>query len=266
MFEKLDKRGIAGVLCGGVRALEFPIRSAADRWPGRARRDAGTAPGDVPRRRRDPRRLTVRISVPARVHPGSPILEMDHSVITLHDGGRADAAETAMLSLYDIGFSAALGAGHVALLRVPAAGVDAVFTDRLELGRAMQVRLLGMGNTMPMLYRDPVLVSGLWRDPWVEGWFGYRFGAPGVDVVARWEGLEPPFFAEGPGGGFSDTEDIWSLFVAALSASIEVNGVRARGAAFEDDVWLPMLGRSMSSAHAAFGETRITPHLGRLLG
>jgi hypothetical protein len=192
---------------------------------------------------------------------------MDHSVITLHEGGRADGAETAMLSLYDIGFSAALGAGHVALLRVPSAGVDAVFTDRLDLGRKMQARLRGMGMAMPMLEREPVVVTGLWRDPWVEGWFGYRFRAPGLDVVARWEDLDPPFYAEGPAGnGFSDTEDIWSLFVSARSASIEVNGVRAPGGAYDDDVWLPKLGRSVSSAHSALGETRITPHPARRPG
>lgn len=204
--------------------------------------------------------------MPARIHPGAPILEMDHSVITLHEGGRADGDETAMLSLYDIGFSAALGAGRVALLRVPSAGVDAVFTDRLDLGRKMQARLRGMGMTMPMLSRDPVVVIGLWRDPWVEDWFGYRFRAPGIEMVARWEDLDPPFYAEGPGGGFSDIEDIWSLFVSARVASIQVNGVRAPGAPFDDDAWMPKLGRSVSSAHSALGETRITPHPARRPG
>ncbi len=199
--------------------------------------------------------------MPARIHPGAPILEMDHSVITLHEGGRADGAETAMLSLYDIGFSVTLEAGHVALLRVPSVGVDAVFTDRLELGRKMQARLRGMGNTWSMLQREPVLLDRIVRDPWVDGWFGYRFAAPGLEVAARWADLETPFFAEGPAGnGFADTEDIWSLFVAARAATIEVNGVAAPGAPFDDDVWLPKLGRSVSSAHSALGETRITPH------
>jgi hypothetical protein len=192
---------------------------------------------------------------------------MDHSVITLRDGDGPDAADSAMLSLYDIRFSTLLGAGHVALLRVPSLGVDAVFTDRLELGRRMQARLLGMGNTFAMLSREPVVVTGIWRDPWVDGWFGYRFRAPGLDVAARWEDLEAPFFAEGPaGGGFSETEDIWSFFVGAQAASIVINGVAAPGAPYDDDVWRPKLGRSLSSAHAALGETRITPHPGRRPG
>src|SRR5205823_5191369 len=82
--------------------------------------------------------------------------------------------------------------------RVPSAGVDAVFTDRLDLGRKMQARLLGMGTTMAMLEREPVIMTDVRRDPWVAGWFGYRFRAIGWDVVARWDDLDPPFFAEGP--------------------------------------------------------------------
>ena len=188
---------------------------------------------------------------------------MDHSVITLHEGGRADGAETAMLSLYDISFSAKLGAGHVALLSVPSAGVDAVYTDRLDLGRRMQARLLGMGDTKPMLSKPPIAVTDFRRDPWVEGWFGYRFRAVGLDVVARWEDLDQPFYAEGPDGGFTPTEDIWSFFVGARSASILVNGRAAPGAPFDDDAWQPRLGRNVSSAHSALGETRISPHTGR---
>jgi hypothetical protein len=161
--------------------------------------------------------------------------------------------------MYDIAFHASLGAGRVALVSVPAVRLDAVFTDRLELGRAWQARLRGMGNTDAMLSRDPIVVTGFWREPWVDGSFGYRFRAPGIEFTAIWQDLDPPFFAEGPGGGFSDTEDIWSLFVAARSASIVVSGVAAQGTPYEDDVWLPKLGRTVSSAHAALGETRITP-------
>jgi hypothetical protein len=184
---------------------------------------------------------------------------MDHSVITLHEGGRPESAQTGFLSMYDIGFHRDYGAGRVALLSVPSAGVDAVFTDRLDLGRSWQARLRGMGNTDAMLSRDPVVVTGFWRDPLVSGWFGYRFRAPGIDFAARWSDLEPPFYAEGPNGGFSDAEDIWSLFLSARTASLTLDGVAAPGAPYDDDVWLPKLGRSVSSAHSAFAETRLTP-------
>ena len=130
----------------------------------------------------------------------------------------------------------------------------------------MQARLLGMGMTMPMLSREPIVVTGLWRDAWVDGWFGYRFHAPGIEFAARWADFDRPFFAEGPNGGFSGTEDIWSLFVGARSAAITVNGIAAPGAPFDDDVWLPKLGRSLSSAHAALGETRVARSGGVDLG
>jgi hypothetical protein len=180
---------------------------------------------------------------------------MDHSVITLRDG----AEETAFLSMYDIAFHHEHGAGRVALLRVPSAGVDAVFTTRLDLGRAWQARLRAMGNTDAMLTRDVVVVAGFWRDAWVGDGFGYRFRAPGAEVEARWWDLDGPFYADGENRGFSDTEDISSLFVGARSAAISVNGVAAPGTPFDDDAWQPKLGRNVSSAHAALGETRITP-------
>ena len=163
----------------------------------------------------------------ARLHPGSPILSMDHSVITLREGGRGDGAQTGFLSMYDIAFHRDHGAGRVALVDVPAAGVAAVFTDRLELGVAWMARLRGMGNTDPMLSLRPVVVTGFWRDPWVGDFFGYRFRAPGIDFAARWSDLDPPFYAEGPDGGFSDTEDIWSLFVGARRAPLTLNGIAA---------------------------------------
>jgi hypothetical protein len=123
-----------------------------------------------------------------------------------------------------------------------------------------------MGSTMSMLDREPVVVTDFWRDPWIDDWFGYRFKAPGLEVDARWAELDEPFFAEGPSAAFSETEDIWSLFVGARRGSIKVNGVAAPGAAWDDDVWIPKLARSVSSAHSALGETRITPHPGRRPG
>ncbi len=195
----------------------------------------------------------------ARIHQGAPILSMDHSVITLTENGRPDGARTAFLSMYDIGFHRDHGAGRVALVDVPSAGLSGVFTDRRELGEAWIARLQRMGHAEPLLARPPVVVNGFLRDPWVGDAFGYRFRASGVDFSARWSALGTPFFAEGPNGGFSDTEDIWSLFVGAAAATITINEVTAAGTPYDDEAWLPRLGRMVSSAHAAFGETRITP-------
>jgi hypothetical protein len=64
---------------------------------------------------------------------------------------------------------------------------------------------------------------------------------------------------DGQGGGFSATEDIWAMFVAARRASLTVGGIAVAGDPFDDDVWVEKLGRSLSSAHGAFAEVRVEP-------
>jgi hypothetical protein len=202
----------------------------------------------------------------ARVHPGEVILVMDHSVITLREGGRPDGEERAHLSLYDIKYSAETGGGHVLLLRVPSAGVDGVYAETIELGERTQARLRGIGMTDAMLDRPPIPLLDIRRDPFVANGFGYRFSAEGVVVEARWDDCEPPFYAEGPSPAFSPREDIWSVFVAARRASIVINGNDVGGAPWDEDVWKPRLPRAMSSAHSALGETRLRPHPARVPG
>ena len=211
--------------------------------------------------------MTAAVTAGARLHPGEVILVMDHSVITLREGGSPDGAETVHLSMYDVHYSIELGGGHVVLLRVPSAGIEALFADTIELGQRMQTRLRGIGMTDPLLDRAPIALLGVDREPFVNGGFGYRFRtADGLEVHARWDDCEPPFYAEGPAPSFSPREDIWSVFVAARRASVTVNGNDAGGAPWEVDAWKPRLPRSVSSAHSALGETRLRPHPGRIPG
>jgi hypothetical protein len=191
--------------------------------------------------------------MPARVHPGAVIHDWDHMVITLREGG-SSGSETGFLSLYAITFSASLGAGHVALFEVPAApeGRQAMtLSDSDGLGRRMQARLRSMGFD---------------REPFVGDGFGFRILADDLDIRARWEEASPPFWFDGQGGAFSQDEDIWAMMVGANRASLTVNGITAPGEAFDDDVWVPKLGRSVSSAHAAFAEIRVQPVSGRATG
>ncbi len=184
-----DARAVpAGIARSAVRVREAGLRHGIVTYPGTGMADGGS--GDIislyppltftvddiadmgDRLRATLADVTADLGrapdMPARLHPGAPILVMDHSVITLHEGGRPDGAQTGFLSMYDIAFHRDYGAGRVALLSVPSADVDAVFTDRLDLGRSWQARLRGMGNTDAMLSRDPVVVTGFWRDPLVE--------------------------------------------------------------------------------------------------
>jgi len=197
--------------------------------------------------------------VPAILHPGAVVHYWDHLVITLRDG--PGGPETGFLSLYAIVFSPSLGAGHVAIVEVPGAGVDdlaATFTDDLGLGERQQARLRAMGDERAALRRPPI-AARFEREPYTADGFGFVITSADHRVEARWEDPDPPTWVDGQDGAFHAAEDIWALMVAARRARLVVDGRETPGAPFEDDVWLPKLGRPLSSAHGAFAEVRVTP-------
>jgi hypothetical protein len=203
--------------------------------------------------------------VTAILHPGAVIHCWDHLVITLRD---ADGGETGFLSLYAIAYSRSLGAGNVALLEVhvsPAGPFAATLTDDPGLGVRQQERLRAMGDER-MVRSGPPRLARFEREPYGPGGFGYRIGSDLGQIQARWDAPGEPFWVDGQAGGLSDTEDIWAMFVGASGASLTVAGVRVPGDPFEDDVWVPKLGRSLSSAHGAFAEVRVEPVSGRATG
>jgi hypothetical protein len=203
--------------------------------------------------------------VTATIHPGAVIHCWDHLVITLRD---PDGSETAFLSLYAIAYSRSLGAGHVALLEVrsgPGGPMAVTLTDDPGLGRRQQARLEAMGDTRMRRTGEPQ-VARFEREPYGRDGFGFRITSEAVAVHARWDDPDAPFWVDGQGGGFSPTEDIWAMFVGARRASLTVNGIQVPGAPFDDDVWVPKLGRPLSSAHGAFAEVRVDPVSGRATG
>ena len=194
--------------------------------------------------------------MPAITHPGAVVHYWDHLVITLRDGPAGP--ETGFLSLYAITYSPSLGAGHVAVVEVPGPGLALVFTDDLGLGERQQARLLGMGDGRTALRRPPVKAT-FERLPFGPNGFGYRLSSAEHEIEARWEATDPPFWVDGQGGAFHDAEDIWAVMVGTERASLIIDGVAVRGVPFDDDVWRPKLGRSLSSAHGAFAEVRVEP-------
>jgi hypothetical protein len=226
--------------------------------------------------------------VPAIIHPGAVIHYWDHLVITLREdaagaeggagaagragpagaagatdapvaaGGpsNATAVETGFLSLYAITYSPTLGAGHVAV--VEAGDLLATFSDDPGLGERQQARLVGMGDGRAALRRPPILAS-FERLPYGADGFGYRMSSDAHEIEARWEATDPPFWVDGQGGAFHAAEDIWAIMIGARRASLIIDGAAVPGVPFEDDVWVPKLGRSLSSAHGAFAEVRVEP-------
>ena len=201
----------------------------------------------------------------ASTHPGTVIHYWDHLVIALRDDEAAETAETGFLSLYAITYSPTLGPGHVAIVEVegaPGGSLVATFTDDEGLGRRQQDRLRAMGDRRAALSGPPVLAR-FERLPFRDGAFGFTIRADHTTVEARWEDLDEPVWVDGQGGGFSDREDIWTILVGATRARLTVNGAAIRGRPWADEVWRPILGRSLSSAHGAFGEIRVEPVSGR---
>lgn len=197
----------------------------------------------------------------AIIHKGAVIHCWDHLVITLRD---SSGRETAFLSLYAIAYSKSLGAGHVALLEVPdapAGPIVATLTDDVGLGHRQQERLRAMGDER-MIRTGPPRLAQFEREAYGAGGFGFRIQTESGDIGpihARWDDPDPPFWVDGQGGAFSPTEDIWAMFVGARRGSLTVGRVRVPGDPFDDEVWVPKLGRPLSSAHGAFAEVRVEP-------
>ena len=115
-----------------------------------------------------------------------------------------------------------------------------------------------MGTNRAALDGAPILAS-FERSPFSVRGFGVRIVSGTKSIDARWLDPSEPFWVDGEGGGFSATEDIWSAFVEAARATIAVDGAAVPGLPFMDDIWVPKLGRALSSAHVAFAEVRVVP-------
>jgi hypothetical protein len=231
------------------------------------RRECHDAVGrdERPRVREDDMTTAPQTPKTATIHPGSVIHCWDHLVITLRDEA---GTQTGFLSLYAIAYSASLGAGHVALIDVSSSSngpYAATLTDDVGLGRRQQNRLEAMGDHR-MIDTGPPRLATFVREPYDPDGFGFRITSDGPEIRARWEATDAPFWVDGQGGGFSDHEDIWAMFVGARRATLTVGGVAVSGTPFDDDVWVPKLGRSLSSAHGAFAEVRVEPVNGRATG
>ncbi|CAN5621301.1 hypothetical protein BH23CHL8_BH23CHL8_22590 [soil metagenome] len=189
----------------------------------------------------------------AQVHPGPVVHVWDHFVIGL----RAANGGASLLSLYAVAWSPELGRGHICVLDLPN-GQRIVIADPVAIGERMQARLGAMGFEPPG-GRVPV-ARGSFSRPAADGdGLAWSIEFEGGLLEARWERLAAPFWVTGPAPAFRAEEDIWACFVAAGEASIRLAGEALPGVPYDDAGWQPRLGRSLSSAHAALAEVRVTP-------
>jgi hypothetical protein len=190
--------------------------------------------------------------MPARLHPGRVLHVWDHFVLGLRQG----QAVTASLSLYAVAWSGELGGGTVCLVELPDRRL--ALADPPVLGERMQARLASMGFGGPG-GPLPVIPAHFERHAATSVGLGWtvRFGSS--TLMARWERLEAAVWVAGPAPAFRDEEDIWACFVAAREASLTLDGRPIGGRPYDDDAWVPRLGRAFSSAHVALAEVRVTP-------
>ncbi len=192
-------------------------------------------------------------AIVAKLHRGRVVHCWDHFVIGLR--GRA-AAETT-LSLYAISYSPTLGSGHVAFLDV-ADGPVLAWEDVHGLGSRMQARFRDIA--LPGRSVEAAVESARFeRRSMTSEAFGFSIRSARSTLEARWTNPEPAFWTEGPAPAFWEHEDIWACFIDSPEAEIRLDGESLPGSAFEDDRWQPKLGRSLSSAHVALSEVRVTP-------
>ena len=85
----------------------------------------------------------------------------------------------------------------------------------------------------------------------------WLIAAVGVSARARWSDLGPPIFAFGPSPGRPETADIHSLLREA-GGEVWLDDEVVVGDCFANEIWVPWLGRPLSSCLVAIGEVLLT--------
>jgi hypothetical protein len=135
---------------------------------------------------------------------------------------------------------------------------ELVLADPVELGGRMQQRWRDM-DPRTRGVEAPVEAASFRRLPVTAEGFGWTVESGQGTLNARWLDPAPGIWVEGPAPAFWDREDIWCCFVDARSATLTLGDWTAPGGVFEDERWVPKLGRSLTSAHVAYAETRVQP-------
>lgn len=180
---------------------------------------------------------------------------MDHRVIYLRDAS-GNPSPSFMLSLFTFRLSPIGHAGHVAWLRHQGRdGPHHRLTDDLELAATASERFA------PSVDRDRFS-----EVPWTEADFesgpdpmepDWLITAVGISARARWSDLGPPIFAFGPSPGRPNHADIHSLLREA-GGEVWLDDEVVVGDCFANEIWVPWLGRPLSSCLVAIGEVLLT--------
>jgi hypothetical protein len=191
------------------------------------------------------------------VNPGVVSWAGEHLLLYLRP---PDAAQnTTTVSFYRTQYSP-VGAGHAALVLsdVRDDGLRTIFTDNPPLADWCRQNLARGNPRSP--FRDPSvpIVAARFESSGAVGLTRVEtIHAAEHEIVLTWTDFEPPLYFEGPRGTLGADYDVFSLLFPAATASVSVDGIRARGHPFPNEIWRPSTGRDLSSALIAICEVLI---------
>lgn len=193
----------------------------------------------------------------ATVHPGRIQAIFDHLILGLKTDPEAPEPGF-LLSHWSFRWSAEGLTGNLAYLQAPIDGTlrRLVLSDSLALADRHASRLAPRG-WLPADMESPVVLARFERsDDWPDT-VHERVSGAALELVVAWSQLAPPVFAQGPAPRAPE-QDIVSVLIEAAEARAAVDGRRAAGSPFNNDIWIPWLGRSLSSCLVALGEVLLT--------
>jgi hypothetical protein len=181
---------------------------------------------------------------------------MDHRTLYLKSEP-ADDAPSFMLSLFTIRFDRLGPVGHLAFYRYEHDGILRLetLTDESSLPAVAAARFAPGFDHDSFLARPALQAafdggSDTGEAPWV-------IAAPGMRIEASWTNLGPPLLAYGPSPGRPESADIHSLLREANDVHVSVDRAPVAGSPYTNSVWIPWLGRPLSSCLVALGEVVI---------
>jgi hypothetical protein len=195
------------------------------------------------------------------LNPGIVTWAGDHLLLALRT---PDALQdTTLISLYRTQYSP-VGAGQTALVLSDLAGdgwgdddLRAIYTDNLALAEWVRTNLT---RRPAHPFRDPALpiIAAQFETSGAVGQTHVMtIHAPGHEIVVTWADFETPFYLEAPVGVIGTDYDIFSLICPARSGTVEIDGRRAVGAPYANDVWTRSTGQPRSSALVALCEVLV---------
>lgn len=193
----------------------------------------------------------------ATVHPGRIQAIFDHLILSLKTD--LDVPEPGfLLSHWSFRWSAEGLAGNLAYLQATIDGSlrRQVLTDSPALADRHASRMAPRG-WLPADLESPVVLARFERsDDWPDAVREHVSGA-GLELEVAWSNLAPPVFAQGPAPRAPE-QDIVSVLLEAADATAAIDGRPVAGSPFSNDIWIPWLGRSLSSCVVALGEVLLT--------